>query len=350
MVAPRAPYSYRGWLEVSSLSGEDKRALTRPLEGAERRDYNPTWSPDGSRVAFARWTPKELALMVVKGDGSGLHRVAEIGRRTRASGTHVEIEDIHWSPDGRSLAFLVLRLGAPVEGGPPTGIYVSNAAGSGQRLTAALPKKPYGYFSLFGWTNDGRRVTHAFSRGEPLFFEYEGPAQLKTTSSDGLEPKTLVTEDAITDASWSPDGSLAYVRHCAGIPCQLAVLDPTSGLSRPLTHFRYSPDGWDELPLARRPPSSDIVYTHGRTVYEVSPTTKKTRTVRTLPCPRKRCLPFQDEISIAGITTDGRFALIEVSDYPGLSEIRRDYRLELDTGALTRIHLATADPAEIYLP
>jgi dipeptidyl aminopeptidase/acylaminoacyl peptidase len=341
--------SYRGWLEVSSLSGDDKRALTRPLGGSERRyDYSPTWSPDGSQVAFARWTPKQLALMVVNDDGTGLHPLAEFSHRESVDARAYAVSTIRWSPDGKSLAYLVSR---PSGRQQTEEIYVASSTSAGQRLLAALPRKPFGYFSLFGWAADGGYLTYAFSRGEPLIFQYEGPAQLKTVSSEGIGRRTLLVEDAVTAASWSPDGSLVYVRHCADDPCQLVVLDPR-GPSRPLTHFKpwRNVVGWDDLPFARRPTTGGIVYTHGRTVYEVSPTTEKARTIRTLRCPRKRCHLLEDEIYLAGITTDGRFALIDHENYGGDSEFRRDYRLELDSGALTPIHLATASPAGVYLP
>jgi dipeptidyl aminopeptidase/acylaminoacyl peptidase len=336
---------------ISSLSGHGKRPLTKPRGGGERRsDFSPTWSPDGSTVAFARWTPKQLSVMVVRSDGSGLHRVAALGRRRPPYSSDLAIR---WSPDGARLAYAAwLPNGRPLR----EAIYVAAVDGSGSRRIALVPKNAYAFFSLFGWTPDGSRVTYALSGGEPLSLRYEGPSDLMTTSAGGTDTAKVLTEDEIDDASWLADGSLLYVRNCL-LPsaCQLALRPPESQTSRPLTHFKFPAWSgcceWDGLPFMERPASGEIVYTHGRKVYDFSPTTDTTRTVRGFRCPRKRCLPLSTGVVLARISPDGRVALIEFYDLGnnfGLSR-EHDYRLDLETGALTRIHLVTTNPAQIHL-
>jgi hypothetical protein len=199
-VSGKAVTTYHGWLQVSSLTGRNKWPLTPPHRYKRRRDYNPVWSPDGSQVAFARWTPKEVSVMVVNADGSGLRRVAVLGRHTKMSGDDVVI-------------------------------------------------------------------------------------------------------------------------------------------------------GWDDLQFMLRPHSDDVVFTHGRSIYEASLATKRMRTIRTLPCPKRRCPPLDEDVSLAGMTPDGRFALIEYWVFLESDPYAfvRDYRLDLATGAVTKTHLITADPAEIFL-
>ncbi len=348
-VTPSSYYK-RGSLRISSLSGQDRLALTKPLGRAEQRaDYLPTWSPDGSQIAFARWTPKQLYVMVVRSDGTGLRHVAALGRRRSTRWNSVY--EIRWSPDGAELAYR-----AHVRSGRDgtEGIYVARVDGSGTRRIALLPKEPYGFFQLFGWTVDGSRVTYAFTEGEPADIHYSGPSHLKTTTADGADTADVVTETSIDQAAWREDGTLLYVRNClppGDSTCQLAVLDPASGVSRPLTDFQpqEGTPGLDYLPFMERP-GGDIVYTHGRKVYEFSPSANATRTVRALRCSRKHCRPLDDWVDLAGITRDGRFALLEYVNYGDDDFLIRDYELDLDSGALTRIHLVTADPAEIYLP
>jgi Tol biopolymer transport system component len=63
----------------------------------------PAWSPDGSRIAFARWRYETAydgkgAIFVMKRDGSGQRLV--LSPRHFATGPY----NLSWSPDGRSLA------------------------------------------------------------------------------------------------------------------------------------------------------------------------------------------------------------------------------------------------------
>ena len=103
------------------------------------------------------------------------------------------------------------------------------------------------------------------------------------------------------------------------------------------------------LEFMQRPTSGEIVYVHGPKIYDLSLTTNTTRLVRALRPLRKHNEPLHDEVFLAGISSDGRVALIEFVDFGGRHDLVHDYRLDLDTGAITRIHLVTTDPAQIHL-
>ena len=77
-------------LWVMKPDGENPRPLTF------RDDIDPTWSPDGSRIAFASSRNGQRQLYVMDADGSKIRQVTDLndmgGRST-------------WSPDGTQLAF-----------------------------------------------------------------------------------------------------------------------------------------------------------------------------------------------------------------------------------------------------
>ena len=80
-------------------------------------EETPSWSPDGSRIAFIRYRPHDVAAVsTVRSDGSGLHDVA--------SGL-VYLSDPSWSADGQVL----YELGR-FEGSEETDVYAGVAHGA----------------------------------------------------------------------------------------------------------------------------------------------------------------------------------------------------------------------------
>jgi Tol biopolymer transport system component len=110
-----------------NADGSGQRRLTR--NGA--RNFAPAWSPDGRRIAFERGRRKRdscsacpgargLDVYVMNADGSGQQRLTGGGSQP------------HWSPDGRTIAFISKRDGYADN-------YVMNADGSGQRNLTRTP-------------------------------------------------------------------------------------------------------------------------------------------------------------------------------------------------------------------
>lgn len=86
-----------------------------PHRLSDRDDIDPTWSPDGSQIAFASSRSGERQLFVMNADGSNIRQVTNLdnmgGRST-------------WSPDGTKLAFYRGPSG-------DRNIYVINVNGAG---------------------------------------------------------------------------------------------------------------------------------------------------------------------------------------------------------------------------
>ena len=119
-----------GWLEVSDLDGANRRELTAPpRKGVSRRDTEPVWSPDGSRVAFVRVRSHgtvRSGIFVVDADGSGLRRV--VGSEAVGGG----LGGVVWSRDGTRLAF-TRHAKCFGQKKRDVGLYVVNADGTGVR-------------------------------------------------------------------------------------------------------------------------------------------------------------------------------------------------------------------------
>jgi dipeptidyl aminopeptidase/acylaminoacyl peptidase len=81
-----------GLVEIVIASKENTQVTTQDT------DYDPLWSPDGSRIAFFGLSGAERGLWVVNADGTGLTRLTTPGRR-------LSDHDIAWSPDGSSIVF-----------------------------------------------------------------------------------------------------------------------------------------------------------------------------------------------------------------------------------------------------
>ena len=71
--------------------GSEPRALTEARRDVQ--DTYPTWSPDGSEVAFVRRQGGDVALWVIQADGENERRLVDVGR----------FEDVVWTPDGNDL-------------------------------------------------------------------------------------------------------------------------------------------------------------------------------------------------------------------------------------------------------
>ena len=145
------------------------------------RDAYPSWSPDGKRIAFASDRDGDLEVYVMNADGGGVVQLTENSAADALP---------RWSPDGRRIAFISDRDG-------DFEIYVMNADGGGfVQLTENSARDTYP-----SWTPDGHRIAYHSDR--------DGEDEVYVINADGSGIVQL-TENSAADAfpSWSPDGRL----------------------------------------------------------------------------------------------------------------------------------------------
>jgi Tol biopolymer transport system component len=159
---------------VIGSNGAGETNITRSPSGND----SPSWSPDGTKIAFSSNRDGNWELYVMNADGSGVTRLTVNRSADDASPV--------WSPDGSKIAFHTNR-------DDNYEIYVMNADGSGQ---TNLTKESRSEDASPSWAPDGSRIVFA-SEGDLYTMRADGSQQARLTSGK--------TEDQFP--AWSPDGT-----------------------------------------------------------------------------------------------------------------------------------------------
>lgn len=160
---------------------------TRSLTSGPQEDSNPTWSPDGARIAFQRGPSGDL--YVVDADGSDAHAISDEPAAESQPA---------WSPDGRWIAHV-----RRTPGTESTELWLVRPDGTQAHTVTSYGSATQGP----AWAPSSRRIAFSADLDGSVFDIYsvdlDGKARERHTQSsdDAFEP------------SWSPDGrTIAFSR------------------------------------------------------------------------------------------------------------------------------------------
>jgi Tol biopolymer transport system component len=164
----------RGDIYVMDADGTRPRRIT----DHPSQEIHPSWSPDGRWIVFVRRTPETRIseLWLMRPDGSRLHQLTSLQAGSLSPS---------WSPDGRRIAF------STNGGGTRFDIYTVGINGKGlRRLTRSADDafEP-------AWSPDGRTI--AFSRG----------GSIATVDSVGEERDLTESENNDSSPAWNPQAT-----------------------------------------------------------------------------------------------------------------------------------------------
>jgi hypothetical protein len=241
----RIAFVSAGEIWTINSDGTVPRQVTSPTPPLS--DSAPSWSPDGTRIAFARANPCCVArdIFIVNSDGSGERLVRSNGIsptwspdgteiayeandavwRMNADGTNARLEAVldgyewdleepAWSPSGDAIAFGITSE-VPYDDGDG-GYYTVTHLDLGIRYLDVPGQFEWDHTSLPGgsdpeWSPDGTELVYVAR-------QTSHPIDIKARNADGSgAERTIVGGPDDRSPAWSPDGSkVVFHRSTAG--------------------------------------------------------------------------------------------------------------------------------------
>jgi Tol biopolymer transport system component len=241
-------------LYVKPVAGGPPRRLTN----GTWRDQFPRWSPDGRWIAFGRSSGAAVDILLVSPDGAQQRGLAHMESPAYRGDT--SLQWVTWLPDSKSVAIIE----RPSMDEPYTVFRLSLDSGERRQLT--FPPRGTRGDRQCAFSPDGRYL--AFAR-----YQNETSSDLYVAPLDGGEPRRL-THDRIyhSGLAWTPDSrALIYgaQRQSQGWGLwRLAV--PTFGTAPPVRIPGVQEDAsWPTVAMAPAGEAIRIAYTHSRSTVNI---------------------------------------------------------------------------------
>jgi Tol biopolymer transport system component len=249
-----------GWnIFAMNADGSNQVDLTNTNFASEEViDFEPTFSPDGTKIAFMRQSPiagEEQDIWVV--DANGANPV----NLTHTAG--VQETSPEFSPDGTKIVY--------VSAGTNNDIWVMNANGSGQ--TPLTETSPPVQNVAPTWSPDGSKIAYSVlsapSASEDGLYVMNANGTSKTQLLDESSP---IRTDLL---SWSPDGTqIAY--KSASIGGELRLVGASGGASTLLVENSGADyPSWAAVPAPPSPPPAGSSPPAGSTPSPATPISSK---------------------------------------------------------------------------
>lgn len=192
-------------------------------QNAVQDDVAPSWSPDGSQIAFVRHKAGNFntgAIFTMNGDGS----------QPKLITIPDDPEHPRWSPDGSKIAFVNV-----VNGSDTVDIHVMNADGSQQtnltnHVNATMARNPV-------WSPDSSKILYECS-GVITCTSDVWPVRtvdLYVMNVDGSQKRVVATHARTGASPWSPDGSKIVYADLTALSEAAAIHIVDSNGSNPIT-------------------------------------------------------------------------------------------------------------------